>query len=55
MLHLGHRVVLMDKWGQRMIDWWGSILHAYYAATEGGGTVVDAAQWLQRPGTVGRP
>ena len=112
MLHLGHRVVLMDKWApeamlsaiaqhqigsvqmvpimfhrllqlppevrrgyrlsslhtaihaaapcpvptkQRMIDWWRPILHEYCAATEGGGTVVDAVQWQQRPGTVGRP
>lgn len=112
MLHLGHRIVLMDKWQpeqmlaaierlrvgsvqmvpimfhrllklpdevraryrldslhtvihaaapcpveakRRMIDWWGPILHEYYAATEGGGTVVDSVQWLRRPGTVGRP
>jgi long-chain acyl-CoA synthetase len=27
----------------------------YYAATEGGGTGITAAEWLERPGSVGRP
>ena len=27
----------------------------YYAATEGLGTIVDSATWLNHPGTVGRP
>ena len=40
---------------QRMMEWLGPIVHEYYAATEGTGTVVDAATWLQKPGTVGRP
>jgi len=40
---------------QAMIDWWGPVLHEYYAATEANGiTFVDSAQWLERPGTVGR-
>ncbi len=39
---------------RRMIEWWGDSIWEYYAATEGGGTVVPAAEWLQRPGTVGR-
>lgn len=39
---------------RQMIDWWGEIIVEYYAATEGGGTMVDTAAWLQRPGTVGR-
>jgi long-chain acyl-CoA synthetase len=38
-----------------MIAWWGPILWEYYGATEGGGTLVDSATWLARPGTVGRP
>lgn len=111
-LHLGHQVVLMDKWApeamlelidrhdvttshmvptqfhrllalpeevrsrydvsslrqmvhgaapcpeevkRRMIDWWGLCVTEYYAATEGGGTIAPAAEWLERPGTVGRP
>jgi len=39
---------------RQMIAWWGPIIVEYYAATEGGGTMVDTAAWLQRPGTVGR-
>ena len=38
-----------------MIDWLGPVLTEYYAATEGGnGIHVDSAQWLLKPGTVGR-
>lgn len=38
-----------------MIDWWGPILHEYYAATEGTGmTFIDSRQWLDKPGSVGR-
>jgi len=40
---------------QRMLDWWGPVVYEYYAATEGGGTVVTPEQWLERPGTVGLP
>ena len=40
---------------QAIIDWWGPIVAEYYAATEGAGTVVLSHDWLQRPGTVGRP
>lgn len=38
-----------------MIDWWGNSIYEYYAATEGGGTIVSPEQWLAHPGTVGRP
>jgi long-chain acyl-CoA synthetase len=38
-----------------MIDWWGPIILEYYAGTEGGGTLIDSRQWLERPGSVGRP
>jgi acyl-CoA synthetase (AMP-forming)/AMP-acid ligase II len=39
-----------------MIDWLGPIVTEYYAATEANGfTFCDSAQWLARPGTVGRP
>jgi long-chain acyl-CoA synthetase len=38
-----------------MIDWWGPILHEYYAATEAiGVTVIDSPTWLEKPGSVGR-
>jgi len=38
-----------------MIDWFGPIIWEYYAATEGGGTSVSPQEWLQKPGTVGKP
>ena len=38
-----------------MIDWWGPIVHEYYAGTEGNGfCAISAAEWLERPGAVGR-
>jgi long-chain acyl-CoA synthetase len=40
---------------RRMIEWWGNAIDEYYAATEGGGTLVTAEQWMQKPGTVGLP
>jgi long-chain acyl-CoA synthetase len=39
----------------RVLDWWGPVLWEYYGATEGGGTIVSPREWLERPGTVGRP
>ena len=39
----------------KMIDWWGPIIHEYYAGTEGNGFVYcNSADWLAHPGTVGR-
>jgi long-chain acyl-CoA synthetase len=41
---------------RRMIDWLGPIIHEYYAATEGNGlTYITAEQWLEHPGSVGKP
>jgi long-chain acyl-CoA synthetase len=40
---------------RRMIEWWGDTIQEYYAATEGGGTVISAKEWLDRPGSVGLP
>jgi long-chain acyl-CoA synthetase len=37
-----------------MIEWWGPVIDEYYAASEGGGTLVFAPEWLEHPGTVGR-
>src|SRR5205085_10500452 len=111
-LHMGHTVVLMDKWGaeptlafgqryrcttshmvptmfhrmlalpeetkakydvsswrhvihaaapcpveikKRMLEWWGPVIYEYYAATEGGGTLVTPEEWVRKPGTVGKP
>jgi long-chain acyl-CoA synthetase len=36
-----------------MIDWWGPVIDEYYAASEGGGTLVSTENWLKKPGTVG--
>jgi long-chain acyl-CoA synthetase len=40
---------------RRMLEWWGDSIYEYYAATEGGGTIVRPEEWLRFPGTVGRP
>jgi len=37
-----------------MLAWWGNCIYEYYAASEGGGTLVTPQEWLQYPGTVGR-
>ncbi|GAA4694259.1 acyl-CoA synthetase [Nocardioides nanhaiensis] len=40
---------------QAMIDWWGPVLHEYYAATEAAGvTIIGPEDWLTHPGSVGR-
>lgn len=40
---------------QQMLDWWGDIIHEYYASTEGCGmTWVTPQQWRDKPGTVGK-
>jgi long-chain acyl-CoA synthetase len=38
-----------------MIEWWGPVIDEYYAASEGGGTIVTTEEWLTKPGTVGKP
>lgn len=40
---------------RRMIDWLGPVVVEYYAATEGGGTLITAPEWLRKPGSVGLP
>ena len=40
---------------RKMIEWWGPVLHEYYAGTEGNGfCYVGSADWLKHPGTVGK-
>jgi len=39
---------------RRMLDWWGDSIFEYYAATEGGGTLVTPQEWRRFPGTVGK-
>lgn len=39
-----------------MLDWWGDIIHEYYAGSETVGTTwINATEWRQHPGSVGRP
>lgn len=41
---------------RQMLDWWGPIIHEYYAGTEDiGSTYITPEEWLARPGSVGRP
>jgi long-chain acyl-CoA synthetase len=38
-----------------MLDWWGPIIDEYYGGSENAGiTYISAAEWLERPGSVGR-
>jgi long-chain acyl-CoA synthetase len=39
---------------RKMIEWWGNAVYEYYAATEGGGTLVTPQEWMKYPGTVGK-
>ena len=40
----------------QMMDWWGPVLWEYYAGTElNGFCLVKPEEWLERPGTVGKP
>lgn len=42
---------------RRMIEWWGPVFFDYYGASEGlgSGTVIDSHEWLEKPGSVGKP
>ncbi len=40
---------------RRVIEWWGPIVTESYSSTEGAGTSVTSEEWLDKPGTVGRP
>lgn len=40
---------------QRMMDWFGAIIHEFYAGTEANGlTAIGPEEWLAHPGSVGR-
>jgi acyl-CoA synthetase (AMP-forming)/AMP-acid ligase II len=40
---------------RQMLDWWGPVVHEFYAGSEGGGiTWVTPEDWSSHPGTVGR-
>jgi long-chain acyl-CoA synthetase len=41
---------------RRMMEWLGPIIYEYYAASEAvGSTHISPEEWLERPGSVGRP
>lgn len=41
---------------RQMIGWWGPIISEYYGSTEGSiVSMTSAEDWLQKPGTVGKP
>jgi long-chain acyl-CoA synthetase len=40
---------------KRMFEWLGPVLYEYYGSTEVGTTFAFPEDWLERPGTVGRP
>jgi acyl-CoA synthetase (AMP-forming)/AMP-acid ligase II len=40
---------------EKMIEWWGPIIHEYYAGTENNGfCAIDTQQWLKHKGSVGK-
>ena len=40
---------------EQMIEWWGPVIHEYYAGTEGNGFCwISAADWLTHKGSVGK-
>jgi long-chain acyl-CoA synthetase len=38
-----------------MMDWVGPVLYEYYGGTEGTCSMISPAEWLKKPGSVGRP
>lgn len=44
-----------EKTKRQMIDWWGEVIWESYGASEVGTTcMISAAEWLAKPGSVGR-
>ena len=40
---------------EQMINWWGPVIHEYYAGSEGNGFVaINSEEWLAHKGSVGR-
>jgi long-chain acyl-CoA synthetase len=40
---------------EQMIEWWGKIIHEYYAGSEGNGFVaINSEEWLAHKGSVGK-
>ena len=52
-IHAGAPCAVAVK--QAMIEWWGPIIEEYYSGTEACGiTALSSAEWLHRPGSVGK-
>ena len=44
------------KMKKMMIEWWGPIIHEFYAGSEGNGFIAcNSEEWLAHEGTVGKP
>src|SRR5262245_33268277 len=53
-LHTGAPCPVVVK--RQMLEWWGPIIDEYYSGTEDlGATYISAREWLEHPGSVGRP
>ncbi|GIH90639.1 AMP-binding protein [Planobispora siamensis] len=53
-IHTGAACPVAVKKG--IMDWWGPVLYEYYGSTESTiAFAVKPEEWLERPGTVGRP
>ena len=52
-----HGAAPCPRWVKHaMIDWWGPIITEYYGGTEAGFlTTISSTDWMDRPGSVGRP
>lgn len=41
---------------EQMIEWWGPVIHEYYAGSEGNGfCALNSEEWLAHKGSVGKP
>ncbi|MDF1681130.1 acyl-CoA synthetase [Ponticaulis sp.] len=41
---------------EQMIEWWGPVIHEYYAGSEGNGlTWISSPDWMTHKGSVGKP
>jgi len=52
MVHSAAPCPVPVKWA--MLEWWGDCVFEYYAASEGGGTMITPQEWRARPGSVGK-
>lgn len=40
---------------EQILEWFGPVVYEYYGSTEVGTTIARPQEWLEHPGTVGRP